>query len=127
MPWPPVAADRAAKPRNGNHQTADDKADAVDGVGYGNRLQTAEDGVAAADDADDEAQDGNSHELAGAEDAGDVEDLLENDCTGVKDDRQVEDGVHNNDYQREHRLGALAVALLHQGRDGHGAHFQVLR
>ena len=110
-----------------DHQTADDKADAVDGIRNRNCLQAAEDGVAAADDADDEAQDGNSHELAGAEDAGDVEDLLENDCTGVQDDRQVEDGVHNNDYQREHRLGALAVALLHQGRDGHGAHFQVLR
>ena len=49
------------------------------------------------------------------------------DCTGVQDDRQVEDGVHDDDYEREHRLGALAVALLHQRRDGHGAHFEVFR
>ena len=90
-----------------DHQTADDKADAVDGIRNRNCLQAAKDSVAAADDADDEAQDGNSHELTGAEDAGDVEDLLENDCTGVQDDRQVEDGVHNNDYQREHRLVPL--------------------
>ena len=110
-----------------DHQTADDKADAVDGIRYCNCFQAAKDSVAAADDADNDAQDGNSHELTGAEDAGNVEDLLKYDCTGVQDDRQVEDGVHNNDYQREHRLGALAVALLHQGRDGHGAHFQVLR
>ncbi len=39
-----------------DHQAADDKADAVDGVGYGNRLQTAEDGVAAADNTDDDTQ-----------------------------------------------------------------------
>ena len=42
-----------------DHQAADDKADAVDGVGYGNRLQTAEDGVAAADNTDDDTQNRN--------------------------------------------------------------------
>ena len=59
-------------------------------------------------------------------DAGDVEDLLENDCTGVQGmTGRLEDGVHNNDYQREHRLGALAVALLHQRRMVMAPIFQV--
>ena len=37
-----------------DHQTADDKTDAVDGIRNRNCLQAAEDSVAAADDADDE-------------------------------------------------------------------------
>ena len=110
-----------------DHQTADDQADAVDGIRNCNSLQTAEDRVAAADDADDNAEDCDSDEFAGAHDAGDVKNLLENNGARVEDDRQVEDGVHNDDYDREHRLGASAVALLHQRRDGHGAHFEVFR
>ena len=110
-----------------NHQTADDKADAVDGVGYGNRLQTAEDGVAAADNTDDDTQNRNCCELADAEDAGNIEDILKYNCTGVKDDRQIEDGVHHNDDEREHQLGAAAKACLHQLRDGGRAHFEVGR
>ena len=109
----------------GDHQTADNQTDAVDGIRYCNCFQAAENRVAAADDADNDAQDGNSHELAGAEDAGNVEDLLKYDCTGVQDDRQVEDGVHDDDYEREHRFGALAVACFHQRRNSHGAHFEV--
>ena len=110
-----------------DHQTADDQADAVNGIRNCNGLQTAEDRVAAADDADDNAENCDSDEFAGAHDAGDIKDLLENNGARVEDDRQIEDGVHNDDYDREHRLGASAVALLHQRRDGHGAHFEVLR
>ena len=110
-----------------DHQTADDKADTVDCVGYGNRLQTAEDGVAAADNADDDTQNRNCCELADAEDTGNIEDILKYNCTGVKDDRQIEDGVHHNDDEREHQLGAAAKACLHQLRDGGRAHFEVGR
>ena len=110
-----------------NHQTADDKADAVDGVGYGNRLQTAEDGVAAADNTDDDTQNRNCCELADAEDTGNIEDILKYNCTGVKDDRQIEDGVHHDDDEREHQLGAAAKACFHQLRDGGRAHFEVGR
>ena len=73
-----------------------------------NRLQTAEDGVAAADNADDDTQNCNSLELADAEDTGNIEDILKYNCAGVKDDRQIEDGVHHNDDEREHQLGAAA-------------------
>ena len=108
-----------------DHQTAYDKTDTVDGVGYGNRLQTAEDGVAAADNADDDTQNCNRLKLADAEDTGNIEDILKYNCTRVKDDRQIEDGVHHNDDEREHQLGAAAKACFHQLRDGGRAHFEV--
>ena len=85
-----------------DHQTADDKADAVDGIRNRNCLQAAEDGVAAADNTDDDTQNRNRCELADAEDTGNIEDILKYNCTGVKDDRQIEDGVHHNDDEREH-------------------------
>ena len=110
-----------------DHQAADDEADTVDGVGYGNRLQTAEDGVAAADNTDDDTQNRNCCELADAEDTGNIEDILKYNCTGVKDDRQIEDGVHHDDDEREHQLGAAAEACFHQLWDGGRAHFKVGR
>ena len=66
-------------------------------------------------------------ELADAEDTGNIEDILKYNCTGVKDDRQIEDGVHHNDDEREHQLGAAAKACFHQLRDGGRAHFEVGR
>ena len=103
---------RAVKLRNGSSD-ADDKTDAVDGIG---RTATAfrppKMAVAAADDADDEAL----VMLATAMNLL-VPRMLEmskicskTTVTGVQDDRQVEDGVHNNDYQREHRLVPFASA-----------------
>ena len=110
-----------------DHQAADDKADAVDGIRNRNCLQAAEDGVAAADNADDDTQNRNCCELADAEDTGNIEDILKYNCTGVKDDRQIEDGVHHDDDEREHQLGAAAEACFHQLWDGGRAHFKVGR
>ncbi len=115
---------QCGKTKEGDHQTADDQADAVDRIGYGNCLQTAENRIAAADNANDQAENSNSDKLAGAEHTGDIKDLFEHNCTGIQDDRQVEDGIHNNDDQREHGLGAPAVTGFHQGRDRHGTHLE---
>ena len=79
-----------------DHQTADNQTDAVDGIGNSNCFQAAENRVAA-DNADNDAQDGNTMNLLVPR-MPEMSNLLKYDCTEQDDDGRLEDGVHDDDY-----------------------------
>ena len=110
-----------------NHQTANNQANAIDGIGYSNRLQTTKDRIAATDNTDNNTQNSNCAEFAQIEDAGNIKDIFKNNRTGIQDNRQVQNGVHNDNNQREHGSGLSAKTCFHQLRHGCRTHFQIGR
>ena len=110
-----------------DQEASDQQADTIDGVGYCYCLQTTEDCVASANDTDYDTQYSNSHEQVAAEESVKVKDTNECNSTRVQDNRQVQEGVHQNDDCREHQLNAFAKTLFHHSRNRACTHFQVTR
>ena len=110
-----------------DHQSADQQTDAVDGIRYRNRLQTAEDGVDRTDDGDQNAENNDRLELGNAERAGQVENVFKYQRTGVQNDRNLHEQVQNNVRDGEPQLGGSVVALAEQLRNGGNAAFEIAR
>ena len=110
-----------------DHKAADQQADAVYRIRYGNGFQSAEDGVNRADDTDDDAQNDNGLELGYAQNTGYVEDILKYQRTGVQDNRNLYDNVQQDVRDGEPQLRAAVIAQTDQLRDGGNAAFQITR
>ena len=110
-----------------DHQAADEQADAVDGIRYGNGFQAAEDGVNRADDGDKDTQDNDGLELGNAKDSGQVENVFKHQRTRVQDYRNLHEQVQNNVRDGEPQLGGSVVAFAEQLRNGGNAAFQIAR
>ena len=110
-----------------DHEAADQQADAVYRIRYGNGFQSAEDGVNRADDTDDDAEDDDRLELGYAQNAGYVEDILKYQRTGVQDNRNLYDNVQQDVRDGEPQLRAAVIAQTDQLRDGGNAAFQITR
>ena len=110
-----------------DHQSADQQTDAVDGIRYRNRFQTAEDGVDRTDDGDQNAENNDRLELGNAERAGQVENVFKYQRTGVQNDRNLHEQVQNNVRDGEPQLGGSVVALAEQLRNSSNAAFQIAR
>ena len=110
-----------------DHQSADQQTDAVDGIRYRNRLQTAEDGVDRTDNGDQNAENNDRLELGNAKRAGQVENVFKYQRTGVQNDRDLHEQVQNNVRDGEPQLGGAVVALTEQLRNGGDAAFQIAR
>ena len=110
-----------------NEQTADDQAEAVDGVGQCDCLQTAEDGVDRAYDSGCDTDDSDRRKAGDAEDLVDAEDVDEYLCAGVQDVRQHDYNVAEQNDDGYQTAGALVVALLKELRYGGQTGLEVLR
>ena len=112
-----------------DQEACNQKTNTVDGIGYSNGLQTAEDCVASTYNTNNYTQNGNGSELIAVEDRQfvKVKDSYKCNGTRVQDNRQVQEGVHQYDDSGEHELNALAKTLFHHSRNGSGTHLQVTR
>ena len=110
-----------------DHEAADQQADAVYGIRYGNGFQSAEDGVNRADDTDDDTQNDNGLELGYAQNTGYVEDIFKYQRTGVQDNRNLYDNVQQDVRDGEPQLRAAVIAQTDQLRNGGNAAFQITR
>ena len=110
-----------------NEQAADDQAEAVDGVGQCDCLQTAEDRVDRAYDSGCDTDDSDRRKAGDAEDLVDAEDVDEYLCAGVQDVRQHDYNVAKQNDDGYQTAGALVVALLKELRYGGQTGLEVLR
>ena len=106
-----------------DHQSADQQTDAVDGIRYRNRFQTAEDGVDRTDDGDQNAENNDRLELGNAKDSGQVENVFKHQRTRVQDYRNLHEQVQNDVCDGEPQLSGSVIALTEQLRDGGDAAF----
>ena len=106
-----------------DHEAADQQADAVYRIRYGNGFQSAEDSVNRADDTDDDAEDDDRLELGHAQNTGNIKNVLEYQRTGVQDNRNLYDNVQQDVRDGEPQLRAAVIAQTNQLRDGGNAAF----
>ena len=97
---------------NRNHEAADQKTNAVDGVRVSNCLQAAEYGVCHTDQTGSSTYNRNCSEVAYTEKLLNAEDLLQCYRTRVQDGRQHGNNVSEQEHDREHVLGCLIVTHL---------------
>ena len=107
-------------------EAADDQTDAIDCIRVRNCLQTAEYGIAHADNAGADADDGDGAEIADAEHTLKVKDLNQCDRTRIQDGRQHGNDICDEEQQREQAHGEGIVAHLEELRDGGDAAAQQL-
>ena len=110
-----------------NHEAANEQANAVNRIGYGNRLQTAENGVAGTDNANDDTQHADGRKPCDAQRSRKIKNSLECNRTGIQNDRQVQNGVHNNRQHGENQSRGAVEACLHQLRHRGDAVLQIGR
>lgn len=67
--------------------------------GHGNRFQAAKDRIATADNTNDDTQNSNCAELAQIEDSRNIKDIFKYNRTGVQNNRQIQNRIHDNDNQ----------------------------
>ena len=112
--------------RNDNN-SADDEDDAVERVGYGYGLQTAEDCVNAADDTEGNTHDGCCKEAIAAEQFGNVKDTLHSDRAGIKNQRKHGNDICYEEDKGDQNAGCAVITVFQKLRDSCNAELQIAR
>ena len=110
-----------------NRQTADQQADTVYGIRYGNCFQTAEDRINRADNADGDTKDNNRLELGNAQHAGQTKNIFEYQRAGVQYNRNLNNECKNDVKNTEPELGAAVKPQTDELRNGGDAALEVTR
>ena len=106
---------------------ADNQTEAVDGIGYGNRLQAAEDGVNRTDNTDGSRRDGNALQFGNLQQTADVENLVEHQSAGVQNRRQVGEQVAEQQQQCDELAQTGIIALFQKFRNRGQTHLEIAR
>ena len=108
-----------------NHETAHDQQYAVYRVRYRHGFQSAENRVAGADDGNSDAENHDSLELTAVQYAGETENILKDQRTGVENDRNLHTDVQDNISDAEPELGRAVIAETQHLGDRGNAAFQI--